>query len=72
MKLKQVNLITNNDVKNVLQRPNKNREKIEKLQTFAFSYFLGKNVFGDDGFQNLLKKICIIFQFIFLLVNLAY
>ena len=30
----------------------KNKEKIEKLQTFNLFYFLGKNVVGDDGFQN--------------------
>ena len=24
-------------------------KKIEKLQTYDFSYFLGKDFFGDDG-----------------------
>ena len=37
----------------VKQRANKNKEKIEKLQTFDLSYFLGKNSFDDDGFQNM-------------------
>ena len=30
------------------------RKKIEKLKTFDLSYILGKIIFGDDGFQNML------------------
>ena len=32
---------------------NQKEEKIEKLQTFDLSYFLEKNFFGNDGFQNM-------------------
>ena len=52
-RLKQAKLATGNDLNTVVQRAIKNEEKIEKLQTFHLSYFLGKNVFGDDGFQNI-------------------
>ena len=31
----------------------KNNENIEKLLAFDLVYFLGKIVFGDDGFQNM-------------------
>ena len=45
-KLKQLiakaNLATNSNVGTISQRANKNKEKIEKLQTFDLSYFLGK------------------------------
>ena len=51
-KLKQANLAANSDVNAVSQRANKNKVKIEKLQTFNLSYFLGKNFSGYDGFQN--------------------
>ena len=51
-KLKQANLATNNDANTVEQHPNKNKEKIEKLQTFDLSYFLLNKFFVDDGFQN--------------------
>ena len=47
-----MNLATNSDVNAVSQRANKNKERIEKLKMFDLSYFLGKNVFGDDVFQN--------------------
>ena len=26
---------------------------MKKLKTFDLSYFIGKNIFGDDGFQNM-------------------
>ena len=29
------------------------QDKIVKLQTYDLSYFLGKNFFGDDVFQNM-------------------
>ena len=45
MKLKLVNLATNSDLNAVSQRGNENKEKIEKLQTHDFSYFLGKIMF---------------------------
>ena len=31
----------------------KNEKIIETLQNFGISYFLGKNVFDDNGFQNI-------------------
>ena len=31
----------------------KNNENMEKLLVFDLGYFLGKIVFGDDGFQNM-------------------
>ena len=52
-RLKQAKLATGNDLNTVVQRAIKNEEKIEKLQTFHLSYFLGKHFFGDDGFQNM-------------------
>ena len=52
-KLKQANLATNNDVNTAEQHPNRNKEKIEKIQTFDLSYFLRKKFFVDDGFQNM-------------------
>ena len=52
-RLKQAKLATNIDLNIVKQRTIRNEEKIEKLQTFDLSYFLGKIVFGDDGFQNM-------------------
>ena len=30
----------------------KKEEQITKLQTFDLFYFLGKNLFGNDGFPN--------------------
>ena len=45
MKLKLANLATNNDLNAASQRGNENKEKIEKLQTHGFSYFLGKIMF---------------------------
>ena len=30
----------------------KKEEQITKLQTFDLCYFLGKNLFGNGGFQN--------------------
>ena len=30
-----------------------NEEKIKKLKTFDLNFFLGKNIFGDDVFQNM-------------------
>ena len=29
------------------------KDKIIKLKTYDFSYFLGKELFGDDGFQSM-------------------
>ena len=52
-RLKQAKLATGNDLNTVVKRAIKNEEKIEKLQTFHLSYFLGKHFFGDDGFQNM-------------------
>ena len=46
-------MATGNDLNTVVKRAIKNEEKIEKLQTFHLSYFLGKHFFGDDGFQNM-------------------
>ena len=52
-KIKQANLTTNIDFNTVSQRAIKNEEKIENLNIFDLSYFIGKNIFGDDGFQNM-------------------
>ena len=52
-KLKQANLVTYSDPNTVSKRGNKNKEEIEKLKTFDLSYFLGKTLFGDDGFRNM-------------------
>ena len=52
-RLKQAKLATGNDLNTVVKRAIKNEKKIEKLQTFHLSYFLGKHFFGDDGFQNM-------------------
>ena len=52
--LKRWKLATNIYVANVEQRALENKEKNRKLQTLGWSYFLGKNCFGDDGFQNML------------------
>ena len=37
----------------VSQRAGNNEEKIEKLKTFDLSFFIGKNIFGGDDFQNM-------------------
>ena len=37
----------------ILVQWDKNRERKGKLQTFVFSYFPDKNIFGDDCFQNM-------------------
>ena len=52
MELKQEHLANNRYVNDVLERVNKNKERIEILHTFDLSYFVGENFFGDDGFQN--------------------
>ena len=51
-KLKKANLATFSHVNAILQCTNKNKEKIEKLQTLDLTYFLGKLFLGDNGFQN--------------------
>lgn len=53
MELKQKHLANNRYVNAVLERANKNKERIEILQTFDLSYFVGENFFGDDAFQNM-------------------
>lgn len=53
MELKQEHLANNRYVNAVLERANKNKERIEILQTFDLSYFVGENFFGDDAFQNM-------------------
>ena len=53
MELKQEHLANNRYVNAVLERTNKNKERIEILQTFDLSYFVGENFFGDDAFQNM-------------------
>ena len=57
-KLKQANLATNNDLNTVIQRAAKNKEKIEEMKMFDLNYFLIKNFFADDGFQNMF--VCLI------------
>ena len=52
-RLKEAKLATNNDFNTVEQHAIRNKKKIEQLQIFELSYFLGKNYFGDDGFQNM-------------------
>ena len=53
MKLKQANLTRKSDAYAVSQHTDKNKEEIEKPQTFDLTYFLGKTFFGDNGFQNM-------------------
>ena len=53
-RLKQAKLATTNDLGTVDQGAIKNEEKIEKLQTFHLSFFIGKSYFSDDGSQNFL------------------
>lgn len=53
MELKQEHLANSRYVNAVLERANKNKERIEILQTFDLSYFVGENFFGDDAFQNM-------------------
>ena len=53
MELKQEHLANNRYVNAVLERANKNKERMEILQTFDLSYFVGENFFGDDAFQNM-------------------
>ena len=48
-RLNQASLAINKDLDAVLS---KMRKKIEKLQIFYFSYFLGKSHFEDDGMEN--------------------
>ena len=50
-KLKQAKLVASSS-NTVLDLANKNKLKIEKLQTFDSNYFLGKIYFGGDGSQN--------------------
>ena len=55
MKLKQANLAVDSDQNAVLQRGNKDKEKMEKLQKFDLSHFLSCFFclfvfFGTDGF----------------------
>ena len=53
MELKREHLANNRYVNAVLERANKNKERMEILQTFDLSYFVGENFFGDDAFQNM-------------------
>ena len=46
--LKQANLATNSDVNAVPQCVNKKKEKIEKLQTFDLSHFIGNVCFSTN------------------------
>ena len=48
------NFATKKQVENAFELGYKNREKIEKLQTFDLSYFVGKTYFDYDGSQNYL------------------
>ena len=45
----------------IFDERSKRAKLTEKLQTFDFSYFLGINYFGNDGFQN----ICVYVQNIY-------
>ena len=52
-KLNEANLTTNRDLSIIIKRQKKIKtEKLEKLQKSDLSYFLGKNIFGYDPFQN--------------------
>ena len=53
-------LVSKSQVDNALDIAGKNREKIKKLQTFDFSYFIGRRYFGDDGSQH-----CLVLQAFF-------
>ena len=68
VKIKQKELVKKSNISNLVEKfsfkhktcniSNKTelkaeQEKIVKLQTHNLSYFLGKNVFGDDRFQNM-------------------
>ena len=52
-RLKQAKLVTNIDLNTVKRSIINNEEKIEKMQIFDLSCFLGQKIFGDDGFQNM-------------------
>ena len=52
VKFKKKNLATNNDLNTISELANKNKEKIEKLETTYLNLFLGKIFFDDDGLQN--------------------
>ena len=51
--MKQAKLVTNIDLNTVKRSIINNVEKIEKMQIFDLSCFLGQKFFGDDGFQNM-------------------
>ena len=51
--MKQAKLVTNIDLNTVKRSIINNEEKIEKMQIFDLSCFLGQKFFGDDGFQNM-------------------
>ena len=52
-RLKQAKLVTNIDLNTVKRSIINNEEKIEKMQIFDLSCFLGQKFFVDDGFQNM-------------------
>ena len=59
-KIKEKKLVAQYDISNLVRNSDLNtkaklkeqQDKIIKLQTHDFHHTLGKNVFGDDGFQN--------------------
>ena len=63
-RLKQAKLATTNDLDNVKQLATKNKEKIEKLQTYDSSLFIGQSYFGNDGFPRffIFQSICKTFK----------
>lgn len=50
-KLKEAKLSTNNDLATVEECAIGSKEKAEKIETFHFSYILGKKGFSGDWFQ---------------------
>ena len=49
-RLTQAKLATNKDLDTAEVCVIENKKRMGKLQTFHFSYFLGKLFWGDDGF----------------------
>ena len=49
MKKAAKTLSSKTEASNALDLGNKNKKKIEKLQAFVSSYFLGKSHFEDDN-----------------------
>ena len=54
MKEAEKSLASNTEVNNALDLEDKNKEKMEKLQTFDLGYSLRKSHFKDDDRQNYL------------------